>query len=30
MAAQEYGKAILKAKKQHWVDFLEKASDRDL
>jgi hypothetical protein len=30
MAAQEYGKAILKAKKQHWVDFLEEASDRDL
>jgi hypothetical protein len=30
MAAQEYGKAILKAKKQHWVDFLEEASNRDL
>jgi ribonuclease HI len=28
--AREYGNAILAAKKKHWVDFLEEASDRDL
>jgi hypothetical protein len=30
LVVQEYGKAILKAKKQHWIDLLEEASDRDL
>jgi hypothetical protein len=30
LVAQEYGKAIVKAKKTHWTDFLEEASDRDL
>ena len=30
LAAQEYGKAIVEAKKKHWTDFLEEASDRDL
>jgi ribonuclease HI len=29
-AAREYSKEILKAKKKHWTDFLEEASERDL
>ena len=28
--AKQYGKAIVDAKKKHWTDFLEEASDRDL
>lgn len=30
LLAQEYSQAILKAKKQHWIDFLEEARDQDL
>ena len=29
-AAKEYSREIMKAKKKHWSDFLEEASDRDL
>lgn len=29
-AAQEYGRAIVEAKRKHWMNFLEEASDSDL
>ena len=29
-ATNDYGKAILKAKRQHWIDFLEEAADHEL
>jgi hypothetical protein len=30
LAARDYGKVIVAAKKKHWADFPEEASDRDL
>jgi hypothetical protein len=30
LSARDYGKVIVAAKKKHWADFLEEASDRDL